>query len=105
MKRNIIVWVLLFTAGLVQAQDSNLPRIIPPSPNASAFHVYGNTQVNNYTGSANIQIPIFTIKEGDLTLPIHLKYTGQFLFETATKQRKCLRFNDNGRKFLFKQKN
>jgi len=29
------------------------------------------------------------------------EFAGQLLFETATKRRKCLRFNDTGRKFLF----
>ena len=36
---------------------------------------------------------------------IYENNTGQFLFEIATKQRKCLRFNDKDRKFFFKQKN
>ena len=63
----------LFLCLKVSAQD--LPSIVPPSPNAAAFHTYGNTQVNYYTGSANITIPIWEISEGDLSVPIYLKYT------------------------------
>ena len=59
----------------VVVYSQELPKVIPPSPNAAAFHVYGNTAVNHYTGAPNIQIPIYTIKEGDLTLPIYLKYS------------------------------
>ena len=64
----------VFFSSALFAQE--LPTIIPPSPNAAAFHVYGNTQVNNYTGSPDISIPIYTIEEGGLSVPIYLKYTG-----------------------------
>ena len=66
---------LVFAVVATHAQ-TNIVDIIPPSPNATAFHVYGNTQVNYYTGATNIIIPIWTIKEGELSLPIYLKYTG-----------------------------
>lgn len=70
-------FALIFTLVLcVHLNSQELPKIIPPSPNAGAFHVYGNTQVNYYTGSANITIPLFDVKEGELSLPIYLKYTG-----------------------------
>ncbi len=74
MRKRLIYAILLSVVGLGYGQE--LPKIVPPSPQASSFQVYGNTQVNNYTGSANVSIPIFTIKEGDLSLPIYLKYTG-----------------------------
>jgi hypothetical protein len=75
MKRTVLF--LSFVLYLFfDAKAQNVPSIIPPSPNAAAFHVYGNTNLNYYTGSADISIPIFEIKEGDLTLPIYLKYTG-----------------------------
>lgn len=73
MKNFLIVLALVFSNN---ASPQDLPNIVPPSPDATAFHVYGNTQTNNYTGSANISIPIWEIIEGDLRLPIYLKYTG-----------------------------
>ena len=85
MKKVFIITLTFFLSFVTYAQD--LPKIIPPSPNAAAFHVYGNTQLNNYTGSANISIPIYTIEEGDLSLPIYLKYTagnGVKVEETAS---------------------
>ena len=75
MKKTAL-FAILFFLYTQPADSQELPKIVPPSPNASAFHVYGNTQVNYYTGSPNISIPIHTVKEGDLTLPIYLKYTG-----------------------------
>jgi len=74
MKRMLLSLCALSFCVYTYAQE--LPKIIPPSPNAAAFHVYGNTQVNNYTGSANISIPLWTVTEGDLSVPIYLKYTG-----------------------------
>jgi len=73
-QRIFLLGVIVLLCTKVSAQD--LPSIVPPSPNAAAFHVYGNTQVNNYTGSANITIPLWEVTEGDLSVPIYLKYTG-----------------------------
>ena len=57
MKKLVLSILAILICATMPAQE--LPKIIPPSPNAAAFHVYGNTQVNNYTGSTNISIPIF----------------------------------------------
>ena len=67
--------IIIFLLLLIDCFGQEWPSIIPPSPNASSLHVYGNTQVNYYTGSPNIIIPIWEVKEGNLTLPIYLKYT------------------------------
>jgi YD repeat-containing protein len=50
------------------------PKVIPPSPNASAFAKYGNIPVSTYTGLPNISIPIYEIKVRDITVPISLSY-------------------------------
>lgn len=64
----------LFHCTMLFSQE--IQKIIPPSPNAYCFHNYGNIQTNYYTGSPNITIPIWEIKEGDISIPIYLKYTG-----------------------------
>ena len=46
----------------------------PTSPEAQAFTKYGNTPVNMYTGTPNVQIPIYTHKGRELDLPISLTY-------------------------------
>ncbi|HYC84654.1 MAG TPA: hypothetical protein VEB86_05500, partial [Chryseosolibacter sp.] len=54
--------------------QTKLPEIIPPSPNAAAFSKYGNIPISAYTGVPNIQIPLYTIKVRDITVPISLSY-------------------------------
>ncbi|NIF05880.1 hypothetical protein F3J23_10550 [Chryseobacterium sp. Tr-659] len=44
------------------------------SPNAAALFRYSETPVSLYTGVPNINIPIFTIKEGDIEVPISISY-------------------------------
>ncbi len=48
--------------------------VIGSSPNVSALNKYGETPVSYYTGVPDIKIPIYTIQEKDLTLPIYLSY-------------------------------
>jgi hypothetical protein len=70
-------FVLLVVCLSVNAQvipPSSEPKIIPPSPNASAFAKYGNIPVSTYTGVPNISLPIYEIRVRDITVPISLSY-------------------------------
>lgn len=49
-------------------------KVISPSPDAAAFAKYGTIPVNNYTGVPSIKIPLYTIKSGDLVVPIEMSY-------------------------------
>ncbi|MGP1994271.1 RHS repeat protein [Zobellia laminariae] len=71
MKKLFVTLALLLLANL-RAQE--LPNVIPPSPEARAFEKYGNIPVSTYTGVPNIIIPLYTIKQGDITVPISLSY-------------------------------
>lgn len=44
------------------------------TPEASAFKKYGEESVNEYTGTADISVPLYTIKNKDLEIPIVLRY-------------------------------
>jgi YD repeat-containing protein len=74
--------LLLFIIGFCfhsQAQTPatslpQLPRVIPPSPDAAALGKYGDLPISAYTGTPNISIPLYEIKEGDITVPISLSY-------------------------------
>lgn len=48
------------------------PTIQPP--NVAAFQKVNFIPVSNYTGRADISIPIYTIKSGGITIPISLSY-------------------------------
>jgi len=52
----------------------NLPKLVPVSPNAASLGKYGDVPVGYYTGVPSISIPLFTITEGDIQLPISLDY-------------------------------
>lgn len=45
-----------------------------PTPNAASLGKYGDIPVSHHTGVTNISIPIYTIQEGDINLPISLDY-------------------------------
>lgn len=44
------------------------------SPEAAAFMKYGEESVNEYTGTANISVPLYTIKCKDIEIPLVLNY-------------------------------
>lgn len=68
---------IIFLAIDSLAQDNPAPsvyNVIPPSPNAAAMAKYGDLPVSLYTGTASIDIPIYTVVAGDLKLPIAVNY-------------------------------
>ena len=44
------------------------------TPEASAFKKYGEELVNEYTGTADISVPLYTIKCKDIEIPLVLRY-------------------------------
>ena len=44
------------------------------APDVAAFQKVTQIPVSNYTGRANVSIPIYTIKSGNMTVPISLTY-------------------------------
>ena len=72
MKKVFISLGLLLQVCVFFGQD--LPKVIPPSPTVSAFQRYGEMQIGYYTGTANVNIPIYQIQSGDISLPISIAY-------------------------------
>jgi len=77
----IIFGLILFSIsaklnGQDQVTDNlqDAKRLNPTSPQSSDFIKYGNTPVNLFTGETNVQIPIYTYKDRDFTIPIYLGY-------------------------------
>lgn len=52
----------------------SLPTVIPPSPQSQAFQRYGEIPVNYNIGIPDISIPLYTIKSGDVEIPVVLRY-------------------------------
>ncbi|WP_156907060.1 hypothetical protein [Epilithonimonas caeni] len=76
MKREFL-FLLIFGFQILLCQ--NAPQYqtpnMPTSPEVAKFVQYGNVPVNNFSGNASPSIPIYTIKEGGIEIPINLAYT------------------------------
>lgn len=76
----IALFLLFSLVGFVpvQAQESatkNLyGKVSIASPTAASLGKYADIPVNYYTGIPQISVPLYTIKEGPLSLPIGLSY-------------------------------
>lgn len=68
----IIGLVFLHCVALsVFGQNEEKPaEIIPPSPNAASLGQYGDVPVSKYTGVPSISIPLYTIRSGEMKLPV-----------------------------------
>lgn len=62
------------TSAAVQAASGLDEKIMGPSPQASTFLKYGEYPVSLYTGLVDITIPIYTIEQNGITVPIAFKY-------------------------------
>jgi YD repeat-containing protein len=60
------------TVLILNAQIEN--KNLFPSPNAANLGLYGQIPVDLFTGNPNIDVPIYTFKSRDLSVPIHLSY-------------------------------
>jgi hypothetical protein len=81
MKKNILSTLLVLVALLVKCQinpggyiQNSVNSIAPKSPDAAALFRYTETPVSLYTGVPDINIPLYTIKEGDIEIPISISY-------------------------------
>lgn len=80
--KKILITIGYFAIGLMfcsnmQAQSFTPPapnNIVPPSPTAASLGKYGAIPVSTYTGVPNINIPIYTIQGGSISLPLSLSY-------------------------------
>lgn len=59
-----------------KAQTSSSVGVVPKSPEAAAFDRIKDIPVNLYRGTLDFSIPLYTITDGDLSLPMSLDYQG-----------------------------
>jgi hypothetical protein len=67
----LTILILVYTSVFSQTEVNN---IVPLAPNTAAFVRYGEVPVNNFTGTANISIPIYNIKTNEFNYPLELSY-------------------------------
>lgn len=74
----VILFMLMQTTIFAQTENDPskfVPNIVPPSPTAYGLGTYGNTPVGLFTGSQNINIPLYTYKTANLEVPITMFYS------------------------------
>jgi YD repeat-containing protein len=57
-----------------ESQSYGLPKILPPSPEASAIFRVMDYTLDYSSGIPNIQVPLYEVKSGSLTVPISISY-------------------------------
>lgn len=95
IKKTVLLTGGLFLSALSVNADNRpsgltpemlLPQFNKMSPEAASLGRYGAFQVSEYSGAANISIPLYTVKSGDVSFPINLYYdaTGIKVEQDAT---------------------
>ncbi|MFT3824231.1 MAG: hypothetical protein QM731_09935 [Chitinophagaceae bacterium] len=86
-KRCLLHLLSVLVYGMAYCQNfnpNNVTNIQPPSPEVAALGKYIDMPVGYSAGTANINVPIYTIKSGSLELPLSLNYhTGGIKVEEA----------------------
>ncbi len=75
---SLILLLAVFSTNYSSYSQTNnvlIPKInIPTSPEAALLGRFGDIPIGYYTGTANISIPLYIIKEGGSEIPITLSY-------------------------------
>lgn len=70
----ITVLFLMITINLNAQTGLEKPNIVPPSPESQALEKFIDQPVDYFRGTPNIEVPIWTIEQDGVTIPIMLKY-------------------------------
>lgn len=70
----LIVTISSILSTTLFAQRSQYAEVSISSPTAATLGKYADIPVNYHTGIPQIDVPLYTVKEGPLSLPISLKY-------------------------------
>lgn len=86
MRRLYISLCLFLVAASLAAQDNFLKDYAPVAPTPASLGKYGEIPVSYHTGVPDISIPIHTLTEGSISVPISLSYhaSGIRVQETAS---------------------
>jgi hypothetical protein len=71
MKLKILAFILISSTTIF---SQSLPTVIPPSPEATQLAKFVDMPVSLYNGTPNINVPIYTVNSGNITIPISLSY-------------------------------
>lgn len=60
---------------MIYCNAQNMPTVMPPSPSAASLGSYGQVPLGLFTGTPQINIPLYDFKAGKLAVPISLSYS------------------------------
>jgi YD repeat-containing protein len=72
--RFLLMFITVFFTQIIFSQASTDLRPVVKSPEVSKFEQYTNMPVNLVSGAPQINIPIYTLEYGGMSLPISLDY-------------------------------
>ncbi|OEK03668.1 hypothetical protein BFP97_20040 [Roseivirga sp. 4D4] len=70
-------YTLLFTVLLtvVLNAQTDIPQVVPPSPNAAKLVQFDITPTSPYTGKQNLSVPLYTVQFDGAQFPISINYS------------------------------
>nr|WP_320022249.1 BACON domain-containing protein [uncultured Draconibacterium sp.] len=74
MKKSFLSAFLILFIPLFMNGQSTLPKVIPPSPQAQEFIKFIEYPMDYSSGLPSINVPLYTIRSKDLSLPISISY-------------------------------
>jgi len=79
MKKTFFLFVLIFGFNYVNGQGTaknvfDLKNMSATSPDAAMLARFGDIPIGHYTGTTNISVPLYTISEAGLDIPVVLTY-------------------------------
>ncbi|QES88761.1 DUF5977 domain-containing protein [Rhizosphaericola mali] len=80
----ILVLILIFSiyqssAQVIPSGRQAIPKVIASSPQAASLGSYGVNSINMFTGKPTIDLNLYSITQGDFTLPISLSYNSDLI--------------------------
>ena len=76
-----LLFLLITSSGVVFCRAQSIPKfdiknILASSPEAAMLGRFGDVPISYYTGTADVSIPLYTLKESGFEIPIVLRYHG-----------------------------
>lgn len=75
MKKILFLIVFLYKIICLAQAGIELPNAAPPTPNTFAFNKNYDIPIGKFTGTPNVNIPIYSIKSGQLQSSANLTYS------------------------------
>ncbi len=72
--KKIIYFLLIYLTNQCLFSQHSVRFQEPIAPETSNLERYGNTPISEYNGRNNFSIPLYTIKHGDIIIPLSLDY-------------------------------